>query len=236
VIWWGRVYARNTFVLDPLGEGFLRTANWIGFQAALVIPALPLLRDYRLAAWTLLMLASALLGERYFPRYYFALLPPLVLAASRTKWRTLMLLLLLIPAARFGPRYALLAMNEPWRDLALYEQSSAAAAWLNAQARPGETILVWGYRPEINVLTRMKLGSPYLESQPLNGVFADRHLTQSAGVEPEFVAAQQRRFAAYQPDWVADGLGPLNPKLRFAREGYELVHALPTVNLYRRRP
>ena len=213
----------------------MRTANWVGFHAALVLPALPVLRDWRLAAWALLMLGSVALGERFFPRYYFALLPPLVLAAARTKWRTVMLLLLLIPLARFGPRYALLAAGEPWRDLALYEQSAAAATWLNANARPGDTIFVWGYRPEVNVLTRMPLGTPYLESQPLSGVFADRHLTESAGVEPEFIAQQRRRFAESEPTWIVDGLGPLNSKLAFSRDGYEVARELPGVRIYRRR-
>ena len=241
VWWWGRVYARNTFVADPWMEGLRRAVNWMGFQAALVIPALFAWREWRIGVWALLMLVSACLGERFFARYYLALLPPLVLVASRAavgqaKWRVLMLALLLIPAARFGPRYALLAMGEPWRDLELFERSAEVAEMVKRRAQPGETIFVWGYRPEIYVLTRMKLGTAYLESQPLNGVFADRHLGSNfATVEPEFVREQGRRFAATHPDWVVDGLGPLNRKLEFRREDYELVEKTATADIYRWR-
>lgn len=235
VIWWGRVYARNTFLDAPWREGLVRTANWAGFHAALVIPAVMTLRvEWRFAIWALLMLASAALGERFFPRYYFALLPPLVLAASRTRWRTVMFLLLLIPAARFGPRYVQMAMGEPWRDLALFDNAVEVSNLTKRNARSGDTIFVWGYRPEIYVLTRMKLGTPFLESQPLSGVFADRHLSNSTPVvEIAFLEQQRRRFDETNPTWVIDGLGPLNPKLAFERADYELVHTTPLAKIYR---
>src|ERR1035441_10047833 len=36
---WGRVYAGTTFVEAPLKNGLLRTLNWAGFHAAIVIAA-----------------------------------------------------------------------------------------------------------------------------------------------------------------------------------------------------
>ena len=39
-VWrWGRIYAGTTFVDSPLKNGLLRTLNWAGFHAAIVIAA-----------------------------------------------------------------------------------------------------------------------------------------------------------------------------------------------------
>ena len=39
-VWrWGRIYAGTTFVDAPLKNGLLRTLNWAGFHAAIVIAA-----------------------------------------------------------------------------------------------------------------------------------------------------------------------------------------------------
>ncbi len=49
---WGRIYAANTFVEHPFGEGVTRTLNWVGFQAALVVGAIfAFRRERRLAIW-----------------------------------------------------------------------------------------------------------------------------------------------------------------------------------------
>src|SRR5580698_4327868 len=37
---WGRIYAANTFIVHPFAEGITRTANWMGFQAAVVVGAI----------------------------------------------------------------------------------------------------------------------------------------------------------------------------------------------------
>ena len=54
----------------------------------------------------------------------------------------------------------------------------------------------------------------YLDSQPLTGVPADRHLTQSEPVETEQAARRREsELAQSSPTFVLDGLGPYNPRL-----------------------
>jgi len=126
-----------------------------------------------------------------------------------------MLALLLIPLIRFGPRYVTLANDlahgreSNWSDLALNEDSKAAADRIE---RAG-TLLVWGYRPDIFTYTRMAAGSRFLDSQPLTGVLADRHLTSTQVLAPAWAARNRRELIATDPAWIVDGLGPLNPAL-----------------------
>ncbi len=197
-VWiWSSAYARNTFVERPLINGLVRTANWSGFHIALLAAATWMFlrspgersRKYQLAAWGLLSLAGVALGWRFFPRYYFQLLPFAVIAASRgmkllgPRW-WLAAMLLVIPLARFGPRYALLAMNaDPqWSDLAMNRESREASDVLDRVHHPGDTLYVWGYRPDLFAYTGMPAASRYLDCQAMTGVPADRHLTQSASV------------------------------------------------------
>ena len=244
-VWqWGTVYSNDTFLNSPWLEGFRRTANWLGFAAALVVgTAITVRREsWRYAAWPLLMLASVALGLRFFPRYYFALVPPLALLAARslTHGRALCALcLLLIPLIRFAPGYVRAAQNQTNLDLALFEDTQRAAR----EIPPGESLFVWGYRPELYVLTRAPLGTPYLESQPLTGVFADRHLFSAQASDAKQTQRHLDRLARTQPTWIADGLGPLNPALALATRPtlapwlahYRLVKTWPTLALYRRR-
>ena len=65
-----------------------------------------------------------------------------------------------------------------------------------ARARPGDTLFVWGYRPDMYVYTGMPAATRFLESQPLSGVFADRHLFETAGVAPAMGRATSRRARA----------------------------------------
>jgi hypothetical protein len=222
-VWrWGALYSEQTF---SLATGFIRTANWAGFQAALVVgAAVALCKEsrwrWRMLAWLALSLAGVAAGWRFFPRYYFQLLPVMALLAARGytllgRWRTVMLVLLLIPLVRFGPRYALLANDlahdrpPDWNDVSLNQDSRAAS---DRAGREG-TLLVWGYRPDIFAYTRMPAGSRFLDSQPLTGVLADRHLTSSEPVAPEWAARNRRELIASDPTWIIDGLGPLNPAL-----------------------
>ncbi len=112
-VWrWGALYSEQTFAF---ATGFVRTANWAGFQAALVVGAAVALCSeerwrWKMAAWLLLSLAAVAAGWRFFPRYYFQLLPVMALLAARGytllgRWRVVILALLLIPLIRFGPRY-----------------------------------------------------------------------------------------------------------------------------------
>ena len=121
-VWqWGALYSRDSFIDHPIVEGLRRTSAWLGFHAAIVLAAALVLVSgthvdaKRFALWAVLALVGVVLGWRFFPRYYFLLLPALVLAAARG-FRLLspstpggFRLLLLIPLVRFGPRYVTLA-------------------------------------------------------------------------------------------------------------------------------
>ena len=222
-VWrWGFLYSQATFAFST---AFLRTANWAGFQCALVLgAAIALCKErrwrWKMIAWILLSFAAVAAGWRFFPRYYFQLLPVMALLAARGytllgRWRAAMLVLLLIPFIRFGPRYAMLANDlahgreSHWSDLALNQDSHAVADQIGHSG----TLLVWGYRPDVFAYTRMPAGTRFLDSQPLTGVLADRHLTSSQPVAPELAARNRRDLVASDPIWIVDGLGPLNPTL-----------------------
>jgi hypothetical protein len=262
-VWkWGRVYAGETFVEDPVRNGLLRTAHWAGFHAAIVVGGLWFWfreRKARLGrwfAWAVVSFAAVALGWRFFPRYYFEVLPIAVLAGARgltvlSRRRgaiAVLPLLLLIPLARFGPRYAMLARDllegrpHQWVDLAMDQDSRKAAAIARGLARPGDTLFVWGFRPELYVYTRLPAATRYLDSQPLTGVPADRHLTQSKPVESESTRVHRAELAATHPTFIMDGLGPINPRLaagtyddlRAWLAGYSVVAGTPLTTIYER--
>jgi hypothetical protein len=171
--------------------------------------------------WLLLSLIAVAAGWRFFPRYYFQLLPVMALMAARGyvllgRRQAVLLALLLLPLVRFGPRYVTLANDllhdrqTEWSDLAMNQDSRAAADRID---REQATLLVWGYRPDIFAYTRMAAGSRFLDSQPLTGVLADRHLTSAEAAAPELAAQNRRELIQTRPTWIVDGLGPLNPAL-----------------------
>lgn len=246
-VWqWGSIYAANTFVDHPVSEGIKRTADWLGFQSALVLGAGVALRrdrDWRLGAWIALSLAGVVLGLRFFPRYYFLLLPPMTIAAARGwgllsglrfgyVWRgrgritrpivgaTLLSVLLLIPFLRFAPRYVMLAQHRPWSDLAIDDDSRAAGEKLRSLARPGDTLFVWGFRPDIFIYSGLPAGTRFLESQTISGVLADRHLFSTQSLAPDFVAPNRRELIASHPTWIVDSLGAYNSALALDRQSY----------------
>jgi hypothetical protein len=223
-VWrWGRLYAGSPFVADPVRNGIARTANWAGFHAAAVVAAGVFLwksagSRWKWLAWLAISLAGVGAGMRFFPRYYFLLLPVVAMMASRGlalmgKWSVPAALLLLIPLVRFAPAYWTALTDPAWRDTAMDRDSRAAAALTLQLARPGDTLFVWGYRPEIFVYTRMPAGTIYLDSQPLTGVPADRHLTQSEPVERVETARRRAALVETRPAFVLDGLGLYNPRL-----------------------
>jgi len=255
-VWrWGRVYAGTTFVGAPVANGVLRTLNWAGFHAAIVLAAAfaAVPRPFGLgvgyakaqaegggvdgaasalpggsrcwAVWLLLSLVGVVAGWRFFPRYYFQILPVVVLLAARGMavargWcRTVALLLLLIPVVRFAPAYYVAARDAGWRDTAMDRDSRAAARMLAAVAKPGDTLFVWGYRPEIYVYSHLPAATRFLDSQPLTGVPADRHLTQSTPVETEGSRGRRAELAGSRPSFVVDGLGEYNRRLAVTRFG-----------------
>lgn len=246
VWWWGGIYSRDTFVAKPLAEFLRRTANWVGFQSGAIIAAFLPWRSigWRNFAWLLLSLSTVALGLRFFPRYYFFLLAPVVVLAGQTleqlkpRWRIAILALLLIPVVRFAPRDIQLAFgDEKWDDLALFHDSQTVASYLNAQAKPEDTLFVWGYRPDIDALSRLKGGTPYLESQPLDCVFADRHLIESKAMPNLGCEQRLKRLRESEPTWMVDGLGPSNVRLRleayYPLTGYDLVLRTQTAYLYK---
>ena len=225
-VWvWGRLYASSTFLVHPIREGLLRTLNWAGFHVAAVIAAGYFLWKRESARWILwlaLCAAGVVLGLRFFPRYYFLLLAPVVIMAARGfnlmgRRRDLVALLLLIPATRFGATYAAALGNPAWRDTAMDRDSRAAAALINRVKAPGDTLFVWGYRPELYVYTGLPAATIYLDSQPLTGVPADRHLTSSEPVETIEPARRRAALAHAHPTFIVDGLGPYNPQLALTR-------------------
>jgi len=246
VWWWGGIYSSDTFVTKPLAEFLRRTANWVGFQSAAVVAAFLFWRsmEWRNYAWLGLSLVTVAMGLRFFPRYYFFLLVPMVVLAGRSleqlkpRWRLALLVLLLIPVVRFGPRDIQLALgNQNWDDLALFHDSQTIVKYLSEQAKPADTLFVWGYRPDIDALSRMKGGTPYLESQPLDCIFADRHLREFKAMPGLGCEERLKRFREAEPTWMVDGLGPSNVRLRleayYPLKGYDLVLRTKTAYLYK---
>jgi 4-amino-4-deoxy-L-arabinose transferase-like glycosyltransferase len=239
-VWvWGRLYAAVTFIQTPLWNGAIRTANWMGFHAPAVISAAYFLWSglrfrrsapesgspddpRRWAGWLFLALMGVSAGLRFFPRYYFLLMPIVILMAARGltllgRRGSLVPLLLLIALARFGPGYITVLTNPNWRDVAMDRDSQAAAAMIRKVARPGDSLFVWGYRPELYAYTRLPAATRFLDTQPLTGVPADRHLTSSEPIET--VEARERRLEAARsaPAFIADGLSLYNPQLSITR-------------------
>jgi hypothetical protein len=224
-VWrWGRVYAGATFLENPVRTGVQRTLSWAGFHAALVIGAILSWRDRGAkwipwVSWLGFSLLGAAAGLRFFPRYYFQILPVTVLLAARgfarlpRKYAAALALLLVVPFARFAPNYVAAATSATWRDTAMDRDSRAVAAILQAHAHPGDTLFVWGFRPEIYVYSHLPAASRYLDSQPLTGVPADRHLTQSAPLETQESRAHRADLTRTHPDFIVDGLGLYNPHL-----------------------
>jgi hypothetical protein len=145
-----------------------------------------------------------------------------VVPALRQYHRTaaiVLALLLVVPFIRFGPRYVTLAIDgiehrpPRWSDVVLDEDSRVVAQKMSALAKPGETLFVWGYRPDMYVYTRMVSDSLFWDSQPLTGVPADRHLQSDVPIYSASAAANRLKLAQSRPTFIVDGLGLLNPKL-----------------------
>jgi hypothetical protein len=250
-VWrWGRLYAASPFVDSPLRNGVVRTLGWLGFHAALVAGAVWCYREkerWRWLLWVAITGVGVAAGLRFFPRYYFLLLPPLVLMAARGfsllgRKAVWVALLLLIPAVRFAPSYVTALRDPAWRDTAMDRDSQAAAAIVKPLAGPHDTLFVWGYRPELYVYTGLNAATRYLDSQPLNGVPADRHLTQSEPVETVESGKRRAALVGAKPSFVIDGLGLYNPKLAIGNypelkawlEGYTQVGSTAGTVVYRR--
>lgn len=224
-VWrWPALYAGSPVVSNPVWNGFVRSINWLGFHAILAVGCIALWLKkqmrWRFAVWIAICFIGVVLGWRFFPRYYFLLLPALAIPASRglslvsPRCAALIALLLIIPFARFGPRYFNL---ENWNDLALDRDSRAASKLARQYAPPNASLYVWGYRPEDYVYTGLRPATKYLECQALTGVPADRHLTQSTAVLTKGTHEAREELAASNPDVLIDGLTLYNPALSMNR-------------------
>ncbi|MDQ2712463.1 MAG: hypothetical protein M3Y24_09595 [Acidobacteriota bacterium] len=235
-VWrWGLLYATGSPVTNPFATGFVRTADWLGFHGAIAAGSIfCILRSsrsdrFKLLSWIVVSFAAVCLGTRFAPHYFLQLLPALVIAASRgtvLAWsgyrkQTAVILgiALLVPLARFGPRYLMLAYDSfkgqrpHWSDVAMDLDSQNVARQIRAHSRSGDTLLVWGYRPDIYVYTRLTSDSIFWDSQPLTGVPADRHLHVRDAIYGGPAAANRAQLTKSHPTWLVDGLGPLNPRL-----------------------
>jgi hypothetical protein len=236
-VWrWGLTYTSNSPVAHPLLNGTVRTLDWLGFHAALAAGAvfgwlrLTPREHWRMGVWLVLSFAAVSLGSRFAPHYFLQLLPVLVLLGSRgivAGWQerrrvttVVVSLLLLVPLVRFGPRYVLLASDDwtsrppQWVDVGMDLDSQEVARQIRALARPGDTLFVWGYRPDIYVYTRMVSPGLFWDSQPLTGVPADRHLSANGSIfDAPAASANRRQLIRSSPTWIVDGLGLLNPRL-----------------------
>jgi len=163
---------------------------------------------WKFLAWFLICYVGVVLGWRFFPRYFFLVLPALTLAAARglslMRGRVaavIAIAAMVVPAVRF-------ARVNP-NDLALDRDSRDVAAL----APKTGTLYVWGYRPEIYVYTGLKPATRFLDSQAMTGVPADRHLTQSTVVLTKGTREAREELAQSRPDVLIDGLGLYNPAL-----------------------
>jgi len=231
-VWrWGLTYATSP---DSIANGWFRLVNWLGFHAALILGAAwcwwkgqP--GRARWLAWFAISLISAGVGWRFLPRYMDQLLPPLLIPASyglarlweqRSQVASVALVAsLAVPLLRFGPRYLILAREQltgtphTWSDAAMDQDSLAAARVIEGLTRPGDTILIWGYRPDVIAYTRLPIASRFWDSQPLTGVPADRHLSSEVAIAPSAAAAHRAELIRSRPTFIADGLSLYNPRL-----------------------
>ncbi len=239
-VWaWGLLYASGSPVAHPIAIGAERIAHWLGFHCALAAGAgfglarAPRSDRVKLSLWIGFSFLAVCLGNHFAPRYFLQLLPPLAITAARgivhaldaygKRFGAALALLLLVPLVRFGPRYVMLADDDfrdqapKWTDVAMDLDSKEAAGDVLKFARPGDTLFVWGYRPDLYVYTRMISDNRFWDSQPLTGVPADRHLSQTAAIENGPAARNRLALSQSKPRFVVDGLGLLNPQLRMAR-------------------
>ncbi len=268
-VWkWGMIYAKTPPAASTLSDGLRRTVGWLGFHAALVIGCIWCWGKQRtratkfLAIWAAVSFLAVASGGRFSNRYFLQLLPVLAIAAAyggtlafsdahrRRAAAAFAAIALLVPLIRFGPRYIVLATgivtsrDSKWSDAALDRDSRAVSVWLAAHRHPGETLFVWGYRPDIFAYTRMPFAGRFGDSQPLTGVPADRHLTESVSLFPEWAARNRKEMISSTPSFIVDGLSLLNPKLAMSEfsetrdwlRAYELVQRTELSLIYSRSP
>lgn len=242
-VWtWGLGYAAGSPVAHPWAIALERISRWLGFHLALALGWLNAAwhearkEQVKLVLWLGFSFVAVCLGNHFAPRYFLQMLPPLAVVGARGIALAIqqrrqvsigaLCLLLIVPFVRFGPRYVLMAKGAAWGDLTLDRDSQDVAARINALKRSGDTLFVWGYRPDIYVFTRMTPSTVVWDSQPLTGVPADRHLTAPAPHE-NFPGGNWDEMVNARPTFIVDGLGRLNKNLdpgRFVEMRHLLSH------------
>ncbi len=218
-VWrWGWLYTGGPEDLQPL-----RVVNWFGFHAALLLGAvLYWIREraperLRFAFWCAFSFGAAVAGSRLAPRYFNALLPALAIPAARgfTKasrpLQVIALLALIVPAVRFGPTYI---RPDTSKDVAMDRESRDASRIIQAFAAPGDTVFIWGYRPDVIAYARLPVAGRFWDSQPLTGVPADRHLFDARPISEAWARENRQELLRMQPAFLVDGLSLYNPRLR----------------------
>lgn len=234
-VWrWGFLYAGDPKNV-PFTEPLIRLGSWIAFHSALWIgavyawPRIPSRElRWKLTGWLAISFIAAAIGWRLPPRYISQMLPALVilgslgLATILTKRNVLtaaVAIALVIPVIRFGPRYAQLiaedarGIEHDWRDATMDRESRAAAAIVNQHAKPGDTLFIWGYRPNVAVYTKLPVAGQMWESQPVTMVPADRHLAANDVLDAQWAREHQAQLVRTQPTFIVDGLSAYNPQL-----------------------
>ena len=230
-VWrWGMLYAANP-PPEPFSTPLVRLGNWLAFHAALVIGAgsgiarMEASLRWRLSGWFVVALVAATIGWRLPPHYLNQIFPPLLilgcygLATMRKPWIYVVAIAVVIPVVRFTPRYVellaedLRGQSHTWRDVSMDMESRDAAGIVNRIARPGDTLFIWGYRPNIAVYTRLPVAGQMWESQPVTMVPADRHLSLAEPLDPEWAARNRPVLEASKPSIVIDGLSAYNSGL-----------------------
>jgi hypothetical protein len=107
------------------------------------------------------------------------------------------------------------------------QESREAARVLSGMAKPGDTIFIWGYRPNLIAYTRLPVSARLWDSQPLTGVPADRHLTNAQPVDADWARRNREELTQSRPVWIADGLSAYNPALD--------IHNYPDLSVWLRQ-
>jgi hypothetical protein len=219
-VWrWGLLYAADSEGRVTIGRGLQLILNWAWLHGALLIPAAAWFswreRDSsrgRLGAWAAISLVAVAVGWRFYPHYFIQLLPPLTIAGSRgisqmfVRARVALavaMLIALVPVVRFQPfRTA--------QDTDMGRDSKNAASLIEGLRQPGDTIFIWGSRPDIVALTRLPIASRLWDSQPLTGVPADRHIATSRPLDEEWARENRQQLTRSRPTILVDGLSGFN--------------------------
>jgi hypothetical protein len=129
-----------------------------------------------------------------------------------------------------------------WSDVSMDTESRVAGAVVNRIARPGDTIFVWGYRPNVVAYTRLPIAGQMWESQPVTTVPADRHLKLFDPLDPAWAARNQAKLVSTRPTIIVDGLSAYNPRLdihtitsleRWLKQYCKVGDAIRGITIYR---